>query len=289
MKKIIKIIPQGYCNGVKRALEIVDKALKNENTPRPIYLLGHIIHNKHVVNDLEKKGIIIVEDKTKTRLELLNSISSGSVIFSAHGVAPEVYQKAKEKGLNIIDATCGNVLVVHQRIKEYLSNGYECLYIGTKNHPECEGVLGISKDIHFITSKEDIDRLDIKNKTVYITNQTTLSKYDIEEFFEKLKEKFHNIIIDDKICNATTIRQDAMAKQKKVDLCIVVGDSSSSNTKKLAKVSEKIAGIKTVLCEDLNSLNKDLIMKANRISISSGASTPEYIVDEIIKFIKSIS
>lgn len=288
MIKINKITPQGYCNGVIRALDIVYNAIDNPNTIRPIYLLGHIIHNKHVVKDLKNKGVIVIEDKSKTRLELLDSISSGSVILSAHGVSPLVYQKIKEKKLNVIDATCGNVLIVHKRIQKYLDEGYDCIYIGTKQHPECEGVLGISDKIHFISTLEDIDSLHITNSKIYVTNQTTLSKFDINEYFLKLKEKFSNILIDDKICNATTIRQEAMAKQEKVDLCIVVGDCSSSNTKKLANVSNTIAKIKTVLCEDLDDLDKTILKDVKSISISSGASTPSYIVDEIIDYIKKI-
>lgn len=284
---INKIIPQGYCNGVKRALEIANKALDDPNTIKPIYLLGHIIHNKHVVKSLEDKGAIIIDDKTKTRLELLDLINEGSVIFSAHGVSPLVFEKAKNKGLNIIDTTCPNVLIVHKRIKEYLNKNYDCIYIGTKNHPECEGVLGIDNNIKFISNIMDIENLNVKNDNIYVTNQTTLSKFDMQDIIYKLLNKYPKAIIDDKICNATTVRQEAMANQKIVDLCIVVGDKSSSNTKKLAKVSEEIVGIKTILCEDLNTLDKNELKNVNSISISSGASTPDYIVNEIIEYLNN--
>lgn len=282
-----KIIPQGYCNGVKRALDIANKALDDPNTIKPIYLLGHIIHNKHVVKGLEDKGAIIIDDKSKTRYELLDSINNGSVIFSAHGVSPLVYEKAKNKGLNIIDTTCPNVLIVHKRMKEYLGKGYECIYIGTKNHPECEGVLGIDDNIKFISSIQDVDFLNIDNQNIYVTNQTTLSKFDMQDIINKLIKKYPNAIIDDKICNATTVRQEAMANQKLVDLCIVVGDKSSSNTKKLAKVSQEIVGIKTILCEDLASLDKNELNNVKEVSISSGASTPDYIVNEIIEYLNN--
>ncbi len=282
-----KIIPQGYCNGVKRALDIANKALDDPNTIKPIYLLGHIIHNKHVVKGLKDKGAIIIDDKEKTRLELLDSINNGSVIFSAHGVSPLVYEKAKNKGLNIIDTTCPNVLIVHKRMKEYLAKGYECIYIGTKNHPECEGVLGINDNINFISSIQDVDNLNINNKNIYVTNQTTLSKFDMQDIINRIIKKYPTAVIDDKICNATTVRQEAMAKQKLVDLCIVVGDKSSSNTKKLAKVSQEIVGIKTILCEDLPSLDKNELNNVKEVSISSGASTPDYIVNEIIEYLKN--
>ena len=286
--KINKIEPQGYCKGVIRALKLCDDAIKNEKTPRPIYLLGSIIHNSFVVEDLKNKGVILLEDPKKSKIELLNEVNDGTVIFSAHGVSPDIYLKTKEKGLNIIDATCGYVLMVHNKIKEHLDNGYTCIYIGTKNHPEALGVLGISSSIIFINNIDDIDKLNINNEKIYATNQTTLSKYDLNDIFIKLKNKYPNIIIDDKICNATTIRQEAMINQEDVDLCIVVGDPNSSNTKKLYKVSKEIRGIDTILCEDLKSLDKSKLKGINSISISSGASTPSYIVDEIIEYLKTI-
>ncbi len=285
---IRKINPQGYCNGVKRALNIVNDAINDASVKRPIYLLGQIIHNKHVVNDFIKKGVIVVEDKSKTRLELLDQINEGTVIFSAHGVSPLVYQKAKEKGLDIIDATCGYVLVVHKKIENHLNDGYDVIYIGTKKHPEVEGVLGISDKIHFISSLDDINNLNIKNNKIYCTNQTTLSKFDIVDLFEALKNKYPSLEIDDKICDATTVRQLAMKNQEQADLCIVVGDSASSNTKKLYKVSAELAHINTILCEDLASLDKEALKGVKTVNISSGASTPDYIVDEIINYLKSI-
>ncbi len=285
---IRKIEPQGYCNGVKRALNIVNKTLEDKNVKRPIYLLGQIIHNKHVVNEFIKKGVIVIEDKNKTRLELLDEINEGTVIFSAHGVSPLVYKKAKEKGLNIVDATCGYVQVIQKKIENHLNDGYDVIYIGTKKHPEVEGVLGISDKIHFVSSILDIDSLNIKNNNIYCTNQTTLSIFDINDIFSKLKTKYPNIKIDDKICDATTVRQMAMLNQEKADLCIVVGDPQSSNTKKLFNVSNELAKVKTILCEDLNTLDKSELKNIKSVNISSGASTPSYIVDEIIDYLKTI-
>ncbi|MCR5350160.1 MAG: 4-hydroxy-3-methylbut-2-enyl diphosphate reductase [Acholeplasmatales bacterium] len=286
--KINKIEPQGYCHGVINAINIANKILQNNDIKKPIYFLGSIIHNSHVIKDFEEKGIITIDEKGKSRLELLDMIDEGTVIFSAHGVSPQVYKKAMEKGVNIIDATCPMVKLVHNKMDKYLNLGYECIYIGTKNHPECEGVLGISDKIHFVTSVSDINNLNITSSSIYVTNQTTLSIYDIKDIFNELKNKYPSILIDDKICNATTIRQEAMANQKKVDLCIVVGDTKSSNTKKLVKVSNEHAHINTILCEDLKSLDKSLLKNVKSISISSGASTPPYLVDEIIDYIKKL-
>lgn len=288
MIKVNKIEPQGYCNGVKRALNIVNNAIEDPKTKKPIYLLGQIIHNKYVVDMLIDAGVKVIDDKNKTRLELLDLINDGSVVLSAHGVSPDVYTKAINKGLNIIDTTCGNVLIVHKKIKQYLDLNYTCLYIGTPNHPECEGVLGISNKIKLISNINDLNNLRITGN-IYVTNQTTLSKFDIADIYKKINELYPKAILDDKICNATTIRQNAMANQKKADLCIVVGDKKSSNTKKLVKVSQDIAKIPTVLCENLDDLDKSLLNNIKTVNISSGASTPDLLVNEIINYIEALN
>ena len=288
MIKINRIEPQGFCGGVNNAIKILDKTLNDNNIKKPIYLLGNLIHNKFVMEEYKKKGIIVLEDKTKTRLELLDLIETkGTVIFSAHGVSDLVYSKAKSKGLDIIDATCPFVNVVHLKIKDYIKKGYQILYIGTKNHPECEGVLGIDSNIKLITSLDDVSNLEINSDKIFVTNQTTLSIYDISYIFNAIKEKYNNVIIDDKICNATTIRQKAVMDQEIVDLCIIIGDPQSSNTKKLKSVS-LLKGINTIMIESVSDLDQEMFKDVNSVSISSGASTPSYLVDEVIEFIKNI-
>ena len=282
---INKIEPQGFCNGVKYALKLVDNALHDPNTIKPIYLLGNLIHNSKVMDELKAKGIIIIDSK-KTRLEMLDDIQNGTVIFSAHGVSPSVYEKANEKGLNIIDATCPNVLIIHNRIKSYIDKGYSIIYIGSKNHPECEGVLDINENIILVSTIDDIDKINLSNSKIYITNQTTLSKYELLEIYDKLKELYPESIIDNKICNATTLRQDAVMKIKNTDLCIVVGDKSSSNTNKLVSVAKK-TGTNAILIEDYNDIKEFDFSKINNLAITSGASTPSYVVDEVIDFLKS--
>ena len=282
---INRIEPQGYCQGVTNALRIINEALESNNN---IYSLGSIIHNDYVINDLKKKGVTTIEEKGKSRLELLDKINEGTVVFSAHGVSPLVYEKAKSKNLNIIDATCPMVHLVHKKMNEHLSQGYDCIYIGAKGHPECEGVLGISDKIHFISNIDDIKLLNINNDKIYVTNQTTLSIYDILDLFKELKNKYPNIKIDDKICNATTIRQKALANQPKCDLCIIVGDKKSSNSLKLFKVSTEIAKVNTIFVDNVNSLNKDMFNGINVVNISSGASTPSILVDEIIEYLKTL-
>lgn len=283
--KINKLTPQGYCSGVKNALKIAYKVISSPNYPKPIYLLGSIIHNQNVISDLKEKGAILIEEKGVSRSELINRISSGTVIFSAHGVSPIVYEKANKKGLTIVDTTCGNVLLVQQQMKKYLSLGYTCLYIGTKGHPECEGILGLSSSIILIESIEDLK--NISSSKIYATNQTTLSLFETEQIYQEIKEKFSEAVINNKICRATTIRQQACLSQEPVDLCLVVGDKASSNTKKLALASQSIS-IPTLLIEGVEDLKTIDFQKINSLSITSGASTPDHIVDEIIEYLKRV-
>ena len=288
MIQVNKIEPQGFCGGVNNAIKILNKVLEDKNTKKPIYLLGNLIHNKFVMEEFEKKGVIILDIKGKTRLELLDLIKTdGTVIFSAHGVSPSVYSKAKTMGLDIVDATCPYVNVVHNKIIDYIKKGYSIIYIGGKGHPECEGVLGIDDNISLVTSKDDVINLNIDNELIYVTNQTTLSIYDIKDIFNEILNKYPNAVIDDKICMATTIRQKAIMEQDIPDLCIIVGDPSSSNTKKLKQVS-LLKGINTIMIESIKDLSNISFDNIKTISISSGASTPSYLVDEIINYIKNI-
>lgn len=284
--EIKKLSPQGYCGGVKRALKIIIDAQNNPSIKKPIYMLGNIIHNKSVIKKLNELGIKSVDGKKK-RLELLDEIEFGTVVISAHGASPDVFKKAKKKGLNIIDATCPNVYVVHNNIKKYLNNDFNIIYIGTKGHPEAEGVLGISSKIFLVSNLDDIENLKIA-EPIYVTNQTTLSVYDIKDIFNAIKIKYSNAIIEDKICNATTLRQKAIMNQK-ADLCIVVGDKTSSNSFKLQQVCQNNAHIKSYLVENETELDDNWFKNVNTVSITSGASTPPEVTQAVIEKIKMIS
>ena len=283
--KLNRLNPSGFCGGVNKALKILDEILLDSTTPKPIYLLGSIIHNSIIIDKYTSNGVILIDDPNKTRLELLDNIDNGTVIISAHGVSPKVYEKCKAKGLNIIDTTCSNVSIIHKRITDKLNNGYTCLYIGNKKHPECEGVLGIDSSIILLSNIDDVDNLNISNDKLYVTNQTTLSLLEIEDIYNKLKNKYPSIIIDNKICLSTTLRQKSIINQERVDLCIVVGDKSSSNTSKLVKTGNNI-NINTVLVSDLEDVKKLDLNDLSSISITSGASTPSYLIDEIVDYLK---
>lgn len=176
--EIIKITPRGYCYGVVDAMVIARNASLDKSLPRPIYILGMIVHNKHVTDAFESDGIITLDGPN--RLKILEQIDEGTVIFTAHGVSPEVKRRAKEKGLVCIDATCPDVDNTHQLIREVKSNGYHVIYIGKKGHPEPEGAVGVAPDIvHLVQTLEDIDALpeELLNQKLIVTNQTTMSQW----------------------------------------------------------------------------------------------------------------
>lgn len=276
--KVTKLTPLGYCHGVLRAINITKKALMEEN--KPIYILGSIIHNRFIVDAFSNEGIITIEAKDKKRIDLLDEIDHGTVIFTAHGVSPLVYEKALAKGLKVIDATCKDVLRIHDNYKKYLNLGYTCLYVGKRNHPEVEGVLGIDKNIILIEKKEDLD--NIKGDKLYISNQTTLSDDDVNKIFEYAKNKYENILFDNERCKATTNRQNAL-KNNDTDLCYIIGDQKSSNTKKLLEVSSNY--VKTIMIESVNDINYKDLLEINSVSISAGASTPKEIIDDVYNYL----
>lgn len=279
--EIIKITPQGLCKGVVNAIHIVNRALMDQNTKKPIYMLGSLVHNQNIVRALSKKGIIILEGKT--RLEMLEQIESGTVIFTAHGVSNEVRKKAKEKGLDIIDATCKDVKQSHEIIQEYIEKGYLVLYYGVKNHPETEGVLGISPDIIVVKDKEDIENLPEYSGKIALATQTTMSFLDAVKFHQLLLNKYPQIELIEEVCNSTRIRQQAVINQKdQLDLLIVVGDPASNNSKMLREVAEKKAGLKAIMVENLEDLKQYDLSGYKRIGITAGASTPNAIVNEIL-------
>ncbi len=282
--QIIKSIPRGYCHGVVRALNITAKTIKEEK--KPIYILGEIVHNKKISDAFLEAGAITL--KGDTREELLKTVEQGTIIITAHGINPNLIKKAQEKGLNIVDATCSDVYKTHNIIKEYLNKKYDVVYIGKKKHPEPEGVLGISDKIHLVSNLDDIDDLIIENENIIVTNQTTMSKYEIVKLHQKLKSKFPTIKIIEEICDATSLRQDiALANSKKADLSYVVGDQNSNNTNKLVEICQNLGKCKTFRIESIEDIDVEDLKKAQIIHITSGASTPTVITTEVIKFIEN--
>jgi len=284
--KVTKLTPRGYCHGVVDAMLLAQNAALDKSLPRPIYILGMLVHNQHVTEAFKEQGIISLEGEN--RLELLDKVDTGTVIFTAHGVSFEVRKKAREKGLVVIDATCSDVTRTHVLIDDKVKEGYDVLYIGKKGHPEPEGAVGVSPEhVHLIANEEDINNLVLNVDKLIVTNQTTMSKWDVEDLVRRIKEKFPQAEVYNELCDATQTRQEAVALQAKGnDLLIVVGDPKSNNSNRLAQVSEEIAKVPAIRIADLSELDTEWLKGKSSIAVTSGASTPTNITKEVIEFIE---
>ncbi|MBE9912560.1 4-hydroxy-3-methylbut-2-enyl diphosphate reductase [Paenibacillus donghaensis] len=284
--EVIKISPRGYCYGVVDAMVLARQAAQNLDLPRPIYILGMIVHNSHVTNSFEDEGIITLDGAN--RLEILSKVDKGTVIFTAHGVSPEVRKLAREKGLTMVDATCPDVTKTHDLIREKVAEGYEVIYIGKKGHPEPEGAIGISPDhVHLIEKEEEIADLKVSSSRIIITNQTTMSQWDIKHIVKKLLELYPGAEVHNEICLATQVRQEAVAEQAgQAELVIVVGDPRSNNSNRLAQVSEEIAHVKAYRIADITELKREWLEGINKVAVTSGASTPTPITKEVITYLE---
>ncbi len=285
--EVMKISPRGYCYGVVDAMIIARNAALDKSLPRPIYILGMIVHNKHVTDAFEEDGIITLDGEN--RLEILEKVESGTVIFTAHGVSPEVRELAKRKGLVSIDATCPDVTVTHDLIEEKTADGYEIIYIGKKFHPEPEGAIGVAPNaVHLIETIEDVEKLTVQNSKLLVTNQTTMSQWDVVHIMEALKAKYPHIEVHKEICLATQVRQEAVAEQAgEADLLIVVGDPKSNNSNRLTQVSVEIANTPSFRISDVSELDVAWLKDVQTVAVTAGASTPTLIVREVIAFLEA--
>lgn len=284
--EVIKISPRGYCYGVVDAMVLARQAAQNLDLPRPIYILGMIVHNSHVTQSFEDEGIITLDGPN--RIEILKQVNSGTVIFTAHGVSPEVRKLARDKGLTTLDATCPDVTKTHDLIRDKVADGYEIIYIGKKGHPEPEGAIGIAPEhVHLIEKEEEINQLQVDASRIIITNQTTMSQWDIKHIMKRLLEKFPGAEIHNEICLATQVRQEAVAEQAgQADLVIVVGDPRSNNSNRLAQVSEEIAGVPAHRIGDVTELKREWLEGISKVAVTSGASTPTPITKEVIAYLE---
>ncbi len=287
--EVIKISPRGYCYGVVDALQVVRQVAKDPTNSRPIYIIGQIVHNRHAIEELTDLGVVTLDGPD--RVSILEQVKEGTVIFTAHGVSPLVKRRASERGLNCIDATCPDVTVTHDLVKELVTAGYYILYIGKKGHPEPEGVLGeVPGHISLIENESDVDALKLtpeQEQKVAISTQTTLSQWDTRRVIEYIKMKYSHAEVHIDICAATQKRQEAVVAQAKgADLTIVVGDPRSNNTNRLVQVSEELAGVPAIRIEDLSQLNTDWLKDKKRIAVTAGASTPSQLTREVIRFLE---
>lgn len=284
--EVIKISPRGYCYGVVDAMVIARNASLDKSLPRPIYILGMIVHNKHVTDAFEQEGIITLDGKN--RKDILEQVDKGTVIFTAHGISPEVRELAKQKGLVTIDATCPDVTKTHQLIEEKVKEDFQIIYIGKKGHPEPEGAVGVAPGkVHLVETEKDVEELTIQHPKLIVTNQTTMSQWDVLHVMQKVQEKYPHVEVHKEICMATQVRQEAVAEQAtEADVTIVVGDPMSNNSNRLAQVSEEIAGTTAYRIADISELDINWIKDAKTVAVTSGASTPTPITKEVITFIE---
>lgn len=276
--KVILAQPRGFCAGVNRAIEIVERAL--EIYPPPIYVLHEIVHNRHVVERLKQQGALFVET--------LTDIPHGAVcVFSAHGVAPAIIETAQQRQLHVMDATCPLVTKVHLQAQRYAQRGFEVIIIGHAGHPEVEGTRGwISGPVHVLSEREQVAELSISHpdRLAYVT-QTTLSVDDTQEVIAALTKRFPHIQgpkVSD-ICYATQNRQNTVRQLvDQIALLLVVGAHNSSNSNRLREVGEH-AGVPSYLIEDADDIHAHWFAQRPTIGITAGASTPEVLVEGVLQ------
>jgi 4-hydroxy-3-methylbut-2-en-1-yl diphosphate reductase len=283
LDEIVLAEPRGFCAGVDRAIEIVERALKKFGAP--IYVRHEIVHNTYVVNDLKAKGAIFIED-------LAEVPAGATLVFSAHGVSQAVRREAQERGFSIFDATCPLVTKVHVEVAKLHKEGYEFLMIGHKGHPEVEGTMGqLYEGIYLVEEVADVARAPVKNPDrLAVVTQTTLSVDDTAEIVAAVKRHFPNVREPKKqdICYATQNRQDAVkVLSPQVDVVIVVGSPTSSNSNRLRELAERL-GKPAYMIDDARGLQDHWFNGAQRVGLTAGASAPDVLVQQVIARLREL-
>lgn len=283
--EVIKVAPRGYCKGVVRAINMAKECAKTYPDQK-ITILGMLVHNRYVMEALKELQIDMIDDKTRTREMLLDDITEGVVIFTAHGISPKAVEKAQRKGLICVDASCPDVLKTQAIVKEYLARNYEVLYIGKAHHPEAEAICAMSEHIHFIASTEQLPVLD--SKQIFVTNQTTMSIFDLQQMFDDIRQVCPDAVFSEEICNATRIRQEAVAQlaDQNVDVLYVVGDSFSNNSNRLAQIAREHGISQVYLIDDVLGIHSEQLQGVNRVAVTAGASTPTYLTNQVISYLE---
>jgi 4-hydroxy-3-methylbut-2-en-1-yl diphosphate reductase len=282
-KQIVLAEPRGFCAGVDRAIEIVERALAKFGAP--IYVRHEIVHNTYVVNDLKSKGAIFIED--------LAEVPPGStLVFSAHGVSKAVQEEARQRGFEVFDATCPLVTKVHVEVAKLAREGYEFIMIGHKGHPEVEGTMGqLESGIHLVEDVADVAQVQpAQTDKLAVVTQTTLSVDDAAEITAAVRARFPSIREPKQqdICYATQNRQDAVKLlSRQVDVVIVVGSPTSSNSNRLAELARKL-GVPAYMVDNAGELKPEWLAGKSRVGLTAGASAPELLVDQVIDRVKSL-
>ncbi len=285
--EIIRAEKMGFCFGVREAVELSERLSQKEKNKR-IFMLGMLVHNEHVIEDLRKKGIEIL--KEETLLEDKDDLSEGDiVIVRAHGTIKEIYNKLIKRKVEIYDAACSFVTGIRNTLVEMEEDGYDIIFIGDKNHPEVKGIISFGERVKIFKDLDELknSKLD-RNGRYAVLTQTTLNKNIFETIKEYINEEFSNAKIFNKICGATFVRQQAAEKiAGEVDLVLVIGGQNSSNTRKLYEVSKKI-NFNTYLIQGVEDLDLEWFSGVKKVGITAGASTPEEIIKKIENKLRGI-
>jgi 4-hydroxy-3-methylbut-2-enyl diphosphate reductase len=283
VQEVLLAEPRGFCAGVDRAIEIVERAL--EKFGRPIYVRHEIVHNTHVVNDLKARGAIFIEE--------LDEVPAGAtLVFSAHGVSQAIQREAERRGFRIFDATCPLVSKVHVEVAKLHKEGYEFIMIGHKGHPEVEGTMGqLDSGIHLVEDVADVARVQpAQTDKLAVVTQTTLSVDDAAEITAAVKARFPKIREPKQqdICYATQNRQDAVKlMSRQVDAVVVVGSPTSSNTNRLRELAERL-GVPAHMVDDASELRDEWFAGRTRVGVTAGASAPEDLVQGVVQRLKAL-
>ncbi len=276
-RKIIVARYAGFCSGVKNAVNTAFKAASEHNDDAPLYSYGEIIHNESVNQKLAVQGVAVVDDLTR--------VESGKLLIRSHGVAAAVYRLAEKKHLQIVDTTCTYVKRVHRIVNEYDAKGFQVVVVGSAEHPEVIGICGWCRDAIVIHSLAEAELIDV-DKPLCVVAQTTLNENLYREICNCLRARHSDVAIHNTICSATRLRQDEVREiAQKVDFMIVIGGKNSSNTRKLYDISKKICK-NAQLIQNFSQIEVKLLQKYGSIGIVAGASTPDWIIDEVIQKLK---
>ena len=283
VEEVLLAEPRGFCAGVDRAIEIVERAITKFGAP--IYVRHEIVHNTYVVNDLKTKGAIFIED-------LADVPPGATLVFSAHGVSQAIRREATDRGFNVFDATCPLVTKVHVEMAKLRKEGYDFIMIGHKGHPEVEGTIGqLNEGIHLVEDVEDVERVPVDAATqLAVVTQTTLSVDDAAEILAAVKRRFPNVREPKQqdICYATQNRQDAVKMlAPNVDVLVVVGSLSSSNSNRLREVAQRL-GTDAYMVDTAEDLKPEWFAGKSRVGLTAGASAPEILVKQVIERLRAL-
>jgi 4-hydroxy-3-methylbut-2-en-1-yl diphosphate reductase len=286
---VVRITPRGYCHGVVEAIRIAKRVGAERGAAEPVTMLGYLVHNEHVTRELEESGVTLIAEPD--RMKGLDQVKEGTVIFTAHGISPHVVAAARERGLNVVDATCSDVTRTHDLVRQLVDSGHHVIYIGKRGHPEPAGVLGIAPaHTTLIETIDEVDGLEFEpDVKLAVTCQTTLSVWDTQAIIERLAQRFPDIEVHKEICLATQERQEAaVLAADNVDCIVVVGSRRSSNSLRLVQVVQEKGHKRAYLVDTAAELDPEWFRDVQRVGVTSGASTPTQITREVIAALEAM-